>query len=329
MELTDAFRTQAVACGSLGSPMYAELLDRMAAELSSGVPSVLSEVLAGHESDPGPSALALRLAGSLHRLVLAGQAPALAAFYPSVGGTWDLAAAWPVVVSTVAEHHEAVHTLLGQPPQTNEVGRSAALVGALRRLDARLPVRLFELGASGGLNLLADHYDFSGDAATGVGQPPTIVERLGCDVAPVDAATDQGALTLTSYCWPDQAARLERLRAALALAREHPVEVRRQDAASFVEGIELAPGHLAVVWHSVMWQYVPHDQQERITARLGALGAAATTDAPLAHVYAEPLRRTPESEHEFLICVEQWPGDGVRRVVGTMAPHGLPTTWEA
>ena len=64
----ELFRTQARACGELGSPMYAELLERAADDLAAG--GVTAEVLAGHEDDPGPSALALRLAGSVHRLVL-------------------------------------------------------------------------------------------------------------------------------------------------------------------------------------------------------------------------------------------------------------------
>ena len=82
----ELFRTQARACAELGSPMYAELLERAADDLAAG--GVTAEVIAGHEDDSGPSALALRLVGSVHRLVLERRAGELAAYYPSVGGTW-------------------------------------------------------------------------------------------------------------------------------------------------------------------------------------------------------------------------------------------------
>jgi hypothetical protein len=39
---------------------------------------VLYGVLSGHEDDPGASALALRLMGAVHRIVLRGDAPELA-----------------------------------------------------------------------------------------------------------------------------------------------------------------------------------------------------------------------------------------------------------
>src|SRR6185503_3298654 len=80
-------RLQATACERLGSPMYAELLTRLAADIEAGGP--VAAVLRGHEDDSGPSALALRLLGSVHRLVLERRAGALAAYYPSVGGTWE------------------------------------------------------------------------------------------------------------------------------------------------------------------------------------------------------------------------------------------------
>ena len=68
--MSEQFRKQAQACGNLGSPMYAELLGLVADDIDAE--GVTATVLAGHEDDPGPSALALRLAGSVHRLVLEG-----------------------------------------------------------------------------------------------------------------------------------------------------------------------------------------------------------------------------------------------------------------
>ena len=61
--------------------------------------------------------------------------------------------------SVIGTHIEEMHAALAVPPQTNEVGRSAALLAGLFDLVAASGVhrtRLLELGASAGLNLLLD-----------------------------------------------------------------------------------------------------------------------------------------------------------------------------
>jgi hypothetical protein len=345
MELADAFRFQGAACAELGSPMYSGLLGRAAEDLEAGGP--VREVLAGHEHDPGPSALALRLLGSVHRLVLEHRAGDLALFYPSVGGTWELDAGWAAFEELLRTEPDAVRSWLDRAPQTNEVGRAAALYGGLRQLPSELPVRLFEIGASAGLNLLADRFTYVDAAGRRFGAPasplvvdaawkgrsldgrpgPTVVERAGCDIHPVDAATVEGRLLLTAYLWPDQRHRLERLRAALRVAAEHPVEVRRQDARSFVGSLSLVEGTTTVLWHSVMWQYLPPDQQEGVSERLEELGREATELRPFVHLRAEPSRRAPDAPHEFLVWMRSWPG-GERRLLGRMVPHGAPVVWE-
>ena len=72
----------------------------------------------------------------------------------------------------------------------------------------------------------------------------------------------------------------------------------------------------------MMWQYLEPAEQDHVRARIDALGAAATTDAPFAHLFLEPTRRTPDSEHEFLLVLESWPG-GERRVLATAVQHHL------
>ena len=343
--MLDAFRRQAQACADLGSPMYAELLDRCAADIEAG--GVVADVLAGHEDDPGPSALALRLLGSVHRLVLERRAGALAAYYPSVGGTWDRDRAWPELTRLLAEQPGDVRAWLDRPPQTNEVGRAAALMGGLLRLRHRLPVRLFEIGSSAGLNLLVDRFCYRDDAGRTFGDPASpvhldaawagrpldpwpgleVVERLGSDVMPIDAGTTQGRLALTAYVWPDQRQRLERLRGALALARRHPVEVRRCAARRMVADLRVRRGAVTVLWHSVMWQYLDRDQQRAVTASIERLGEVSTDQAPFAHLLLEPARRTPGGDHEFVVVLTEWP-TGQRWVLGTSRAHGVPTSWE-
>ena len=266
--------------------MYAELLGRLADDIEAGGPT--AEILQGHEDDPGRSALALRLLGSVHRLVLERRAGALGAYYPSVGGTWEPDGGTAAFLALLDREPDAVREWLDQPPQTNEVGRASALMGGLLHLpvEHRDPVRLFEIGSSGGLNLLADRFEYVDDSGRAV-RPERLARPAGaCLVGrttlPLAGAPVRrerrlrhqahrrhhhgGRLALTAYVWPDQAHRLERLRGALALAQEHPPAVRRLGAVDFVEQINLQDGATTVLWHSVMWQYLPDAERDRISS---------------------------------------------------------------
>jgi hypothetical protein len=356
VHVVEAFREQAEGCGRLGSPMYADLLARVADDVEAGGPA--ADVLVGHEDDPGPSGLALRLAGSVHRLVLQRDAGALAASYPSVGGTWEPEGCWRAFRAVLAEQPDAVRAWLDRPPQTNEVGRASALMAGLLAVAERhpgLPVRLTEIGASGGLNLQADRFRYVADdgrTAGPAGSPvvldpawtgavpldaawPRLEERYGTDVMPVDVATTEGRLALTAYVWPDQVARHERLRGALAVAAAHPLAVRRASALETVEAIEPAEGAVTVLWHSVMWQYMDGDQQRRVRERIDAIGRSAGPTAPFAHLRLEPERRAPGEDHRFWLVLRLWsggddgePDGGAERHLARSRGHGLPTDWE-
>ena len=239
--------------------------------------------------------------------------------------------------------------MLDRPPQTNEVGRAASLIGGLLQVVDQWPgpLRLFEIGASAGLNLRADRFRLALRGSAGVGpaespvvlsdpwlgdRPPMgvplkVVERRGCDTEPLDPTTAEGQLQLTSYVWPDQQERLDRLRGALEIASEVPAPVVREPARDFVADLQLAPGTTTVVWHSIMWQYLDAAERIAIERRLEELGSAADNGARLAHLALEPRRRTPSSDHEFLVVLRVWPG-GEERLLGSAMPHGIPTTWE-
>jgi hypothetical protein len=338
------FGIQALACEALGSTLYAGLLRHAAEDLLAGGPT--AAVLDGHLDGPGRSALALRMLGGVHALVLTGQAPELAAFYSTTGGTADpgpgAATAWPVMRTVLAERTGDIRGWLASPPQTNEVGRGAALVGALCQLvaEADLPVHLVEIGASAGLNLRADRFWIGGpgggygDETSPVrmpggwlGQAPKarpvrVISRTGGDLAPVDPMTAAGRLRLSAYVWPDQVGRMERLRGAFELAAEVPAELRTEPASQTIAGITLEPGTWTVLWHSIMWQYLDDDQKAAIDAGVAALGAAATESARFAHVSLELVKLTSDTPVEM----QTWPG-GARSVLGKAPPHGIPVTW--
>ena len=78
---------QAKWCQSLGSRLYSTLLRQPAEDVRAA--GVCWAVLHDHHDDSPGSALALRFLGAVHRIVLQGQAPQLAACYPSAGGDSD------------------------------------------------------------------------------------------------------------------------------------------------------------------------------------------------------------------------------------------------
>jgi hypothetical protein len=312
--LTRRIRHQADACLRLGSPFYAALLEAVAADVEAEGPAW--NVLADFEQERGRSALALRLMGAVHRLVLLGTLSELATHYPSTGGDGDPAAAWPLFRDALMEHREEVTALLRRGCQTNEVGRSAALLGGYLEVAHRthMPLRILELGASAGLNLRWDRYRYEAlDGAWGDADSPVrfdhafdvppplnrtaeVVKRNGCDVAPIDPTSEEGSLTLRSFVWADQLSRLAVLDGAIALAAEMPIEVERSDAASFLER-ELAIPHVGVatvVYHSVFMQYVGDEERARIDRSIARAYEQSTPRAPFFHLSMEPREATFE-----------------------------------
>lgn len=341
--LVHTLRSQGSFCAASGSAMYGELFELVASDVEAG--GVFAAILSGHEEDPSRDAVPLRLLGGLHRLVLDGRAAQLRRWYPSTGGTWDAGPAWPEILGIACSHSDALRSALDQPPQTNEVGRSAALIGGLLRINEfKLPVRLFEIGTSAGLNLRADHYHYrSPDFQWGPADSPVtiddawhgvlpsdggvrIVERHGYDIAPIDVTGTDGELAVVSYVWPDQDARLQRLRGAIEVARAVPVGLERKTAADAVAGLTLADGALTVLWHSITWQYLSAEQREAVGAHVDALGEAASTRSPFAHLTMEPARDGPGTPIKFLVQARRWPGGGLE-VLGECHPHGPPVNW--
>jgi hypothetical protein len=337
-------RVQAEWCARLGSPLYAGLLERAADDAESGGP--VWNVMRGHESDELGSALALRFMGAVHRLVLDGVVPELGVYYPSAGGAADAEKAWPAFLAVVEDHRDALRALVERPVQTNEVGRSAALVGGFLTVarSTGLPLRILEIGSSAGLNLRWDRYRYEsgawawGDPAspvrfTNVFEDATpavaevsVVERAGCDPSPIDPASEHGRLTLMAYTWPDQVHRFAQLRAALDVASGVPAPVESSDGPAWLarELEEPRPGMATVVFHSIVSQYLGDDGRARLRNVLAAAGGRATPDAPLAWLRLEPTK--PEGGGRFLVHLTTWPG-GEERLLAEAHPHGPPVRW--
>ncbi len=341
--LADRMRAHAGDEGHL----YAHLMRAMADDWETGGP--VRQICRGWEDSAPRSFVQLRLLAGLFRIALTGRAPALVAYYPCLGGTAPPANAWSAVREVMGDHLAELHEALDVAPQTNEVGRSTALlVGmfeAVRR-SGLTRVRLLEPGASAGLNLLVDRFLFvnegwvSGPASSplvlahgviGAAQPRAyeIVERRGCDLAPVDASTAEGKLRLKSFVWPFHIDRHARLDAALEIAAAHPVRVDEAPAGQWLEERLLEPvdpGILTVVWQSITRLYWPAEEVERVAAAIKSAGA----QLPLAHIAMEypddegatSAELTVEMFGALASCSPMSQADRL----ATVGDHGTPVT---
>lgn len=335
---------------ALGCPFYEALVGALSMDVEADRPA--AAILAPYADAPFESAYVLRLLGGLHRLTLTGAAPRLAAHFPSTGGDGDGAAAYAAAVPLLTSPSDELLDAFARPPQTNEVGRSAALASGLLVVADRLglPLSVREIGSSAGLNLRLDRYRYAqdgigwGDPDSPVrfvdqwrgGAPPfgaglEITDRRGCDRDPIDATSEDGALTLLSYVWPQPAERFDRARRAIALAHDMPVTIDRADARAWVpeQLRRRTSGAATVVMHSVMWQYLDAETQASIRESLQDAGRSATPDTPVAWVRLEP------NDQHYVpaeLRVSIWDGhdpEPHEELLATTGFHGGELTWVA
>ena len=343
-QVRQAFRRQAEWCRDLGSP-FTSLICALAAERLDRS-SAIGEAILDWPGDPDSKAdsVPLRFAGALNGLVRKGLLPELARLYPP-HPLPDGDVLWSKVAEALTDAEANIRPWLALAPQTNEVGRSSILFAGLCWLWAHypLPMHLYEVGASAGLNLNLDRYayrfgeDVFGAAGAALfltpewegGAPPSmsprVASRAGCDLSPLDTTLAGDRERLLAYVWPDQIPRVKRLTAALAIAAHHPVKVERSDAAAWVErriGATTAWGEQQILFHSIAFQYFPQASRERIAAHMERMGAAATRDAPLAWLRFEV---NSELDKAFSLRLRVWPGDDHLLALGD--PHGRWVKW--
>lgn len=340
-----AFTQQANSCRELGSPFTARLCMIASTRLTAGHP--VGEKILSWAGDPSPSgdSVPLRLAGALHALVLSGTDGDLAAVYPPhpIDNDDDL---WSAIENALQRHASFILDRLTSAPQTNEVRRSGALLPGFLTISSLLqkPLVLSEVGASAGLNLQWDRYDYRfGNRPWALRPSPVLIgpewrgsmppldvgihvaSRAGCDLNPLNPASEADALRLLSYIWADQQDRLERTRFALSIAAGNRQTVDRADAVDWLEQRlqEVREDQVHVVYHTIAWQYLPASSKAKGEALIAAAGARATQKAPLARLQME----ADEQKHNgAALTLQIWPS-GEKHLIGRADFHGRWVEW--
>lgn len=339
----DHCREQAQWCRDLGSPLTADLCLAFAEDFEAG--GVIHHLTRDWPGNPRKDALALRLTGFLHYSVLNGTAPELAAEYPPQQTGWSMERIWPLARKLLQTETEAAARFIQGPPQTNETRRCIALLPGFLELANQfdMPMHLLELGASAGLNQNWDRYGYETDSWSRPGssdvvirsdwrapapplggREPVIMSRAACDISPIDVTVAEQALRLKSYVWPDQAERLERLDAAISLARDTGINLEKADAAEWLAAkLSARPSQgLTVVFHSVFLIYPPRETIAAIMSMIAAAGAAATAEAPIAWLCyeSEALFGGNRTSPMMMTRLQTWPG-GQERVLNRSDGH--------
>jgi hypothetical protein len=184
-------------------------------------------------------------------------------------------------------------TVMSRATQTNEVGRLAALVPVMALVEG--PLALIEVGASAGLCLFPDRYDYawpplgelrgSGGTvltaeATGAlpvpARHPEVAWRSGVDLNPLDVADPDAMAWLENLVWPEQDERRRRLRTAVDVARADPPALRTGDLLEHLPDLldEAAPHGTPVVFHSAVIAYLEDADRHRFHDLMTGLVAA-------------------------------------------------------
>jgi hypothetical protein len=336
------FDDQALACEQLGSPFTARLCRVLAQRLDRR--TNFGRTILDWPGDPYADNIALRACGSVHALARSGWEPNLAKVYPPNPTSEN--AVWEMLADALRHNDVFLTARLSSPPQTNEIGRSAIILGALLHLSATAsyPVELLEIGASAGLNLGLDEYSYElGEGRTWgprdaltiecewrgnaprLDTPLRIAGRHGCDINPLDPLREEDRTRLLSYIWADQLHRLRRTEAALMLAAAHGRTVDRAEASQWLDESLARPqasGTTRVVFHTIVWPYIPAAAKAQINALIDTAGRAAVKDAPFARLSVEPDEIPGSARVDLTI----WP-PGETMLLGRADFHGRWAEW--
>ena len=235
---------------------------------------------------------------------------------------------------------ELVAIMSERRTQTNEAARCAVLLPALALIPG--PLALIEVGASAGLTLLVDvySYDYHGHMVNGLDadapvltcQPmgpvpipervPEVAWRAGLDLNPLDPSNPTDVEWLSCLIWPGEEGRAERLKAAAATARRHPVEIYRGDLLDDLADLaaRVPAGLTLVIYHTAVLAYVDEAKRRAFAALTRSLGAIwIANEAPGVVRNAVPSRPS----RGFMLV-----RDG-RDLLARSDPHGSWIEWLA
>jgi hypothetical protein len=210
------------------SPLYHDLCKQIAVD-----EELLRLCSFVREGQPVPNAFL----AAVHFFILKNKQSSLAQFYPSVTGQKTEAIPFDAFKAFVQQQQQAIVDLLQHRiVQTNVITRCNYLLPVFSNILSleNKPATIIDIGASAGLNLNFDRYEYYyndkkvyGDSGVKLhcqikeGNVPIIqlfkgiVQKIGIDQHLIDLTDAEDILWLQALIWPDQTERFLRLKEAL------------------------------------------------------------------------------------------------------------------
>ena len=212
--------------------------------------------------------------------------------------------------------------------QTNEPRRSATLLPFLSSIEG--PLALLEVGASAGLCLYPDRWQYRYDD-TVVGDPdaplltcepvgpftapvrlPEVTWRAGIDLNPLDVTDADDVGWLEALIWPEQTERRDRLRDAIAIAQDDPALLVAGDLNDDLATLaaKVPSDATLVVFHSAVLTYVTPEERQRFVDQVSALpGHWISNEGPgvLPALTAQVPAGREDTQHRFLTAFDGRP----------------------
>ena len=264
------------------SPLYYHLSKAVSEDKT-----VLSIAAQCQERQPYPNLLF----AAVHYLLLQSPSEKLAAYYPSLHADPKGFIPFDLFKSFCLENKAAIIEIeKTRIVQTNPINRTSYLMPIFSSyFDGVSDVTLIDIGASSGLNLNMDLYEYElthDDKLFKFGRSPvkikteikdgktpdlkniiSIKQKIGIDQNPLDISIIEKGLWLKALIWPDHRARFKRMDAAIKVGQTSDINlIKGQSLKDFRKVIESIPSNepLAVYHTHVLYQF---KKEERIAFR--------------------------------------------------------------
>ncbi len=274
-KLSQQFRTFAKNECQNSSPLYEHLAYKIAEDedllrIASCVP----------QGQPVPNLLL----AAVHYLLSSFKNP-LADYYPSfTASTKQINGVYPVFKVFVLAHTDELKVILQEKlVQTNEIRRCAYLYPMMTAIYERhqKPLAFIEIGASAGLQLGMDHYNYTynqdlsvknsdsdlvlasenqGEALPhSITHAIVVCQRIGIDLNPIDVNHDEELQWLQALIWPEHHERRSLLTKAIPILKGLNIQLIRGDAIQLIKEISSKIKHEAilVVYHTHVANQIP------------------------------------------------------------------------